>query len=192
MPRQSIISKVRDELQTKGYAIKSQQSRDWMRKQFRSVTMQPAMLKESGYEQKGNVKHGRMYFYHYDPKFKHVLPFYDRFPLTIILERYNDGFLGLNLHYFPPKYRIALLDRLYMFTNNNKFDESTRFKMTYRMLNSIKKTRVAKPCVKRYLYAHMRSKFIEIPSRDWELATYLPVEQFKKVKKSVIYKNTPW
>ena len=42
---------------------------------------------------------GKMYFYFYDPKYKAVLPIYDRFPLVIPIEPYPDGFLGLNLHY---------------------------------------------------------------------------------------------
>ena len=50
---------------------------------------------------------GRMYFYHYDPKYKDVLPVYDKFPLVIPMEMYSDGFLGLNLHYLDPYSRLA-------------------------------------------------------------------------------------
>ena len=37
----------------------------------------------------------------YDPKYKKTLPYYDTFPLVLPLERYSDGFLGLNFHYLP-------------------------------------------------------------------------------------------
>ena len=48
---------------------------------------------------KDNTVIGRMYFFWYDPKLKDVLPVYDRFPMVFPIERYSDGFLGLNLHY---------------------------------------------------------------------------------------------
>jgi len=44
---------------------------------------------------------GRLNMFFYDPKFKKTLPYYDTFPLVLPLERYDDGFLGINLHYLP-------------------------------------------------------------------------------------------
>ena len=41
---------------------------------------------------------GRMYFFYYDAKNKDKLPQWDRFPLVLPIERYGNGFLGLNLH----------------------------------------------------------------------------------------------
>jgi hypothetical protein len=55
---------------------------------------------------------GALYFFVYDPKGKHDLPYYDRFPLVMPLQRYDDGFLGLNLHYLPLKYRVAFMRKL--------------------------------------------------------------------------------
>ena len=48
----------------------------------------------------------------YDPKYKKTLPYYDTFPLVLPLERYNDGFLGLNFHYLPIPLRVRLLDKI--------------------------------------------------------------------------------
>ena len=45
-------------------------------------------------------------------KLKNKLPYYDRFPLTLPIEQYSDGFLGINLHYLSILMRIRLLDRL--------------------------------------------------------------------------------
>ena len=42
---------------------------------------------------------GSMYMYFYDPKHKATLPYYDRFPLTIVVGEAPGGFYGLNLHY---------------------------------------------------------------------------------------------
>ena len=65
-----------------------------------------------------------MFFY--DPKLKATLPYYDRFPLVLPLKRFQMVFLGINFHYLPIPLRIRLLDRLVDFSNNTKFDESTK------------------------------------------------------------------
>ena len=55
---------------------------------------------------------GGLYFFYYNPKGKGDMPYYDIFPLVIPLHRYNDGFLGLNLHYLPITYRLRLMTKL--------------------------------------------------------------------------------
>ena len=40
--------------------------------------------------------YGRLNMFFYDPKFKKTLPYYDTFPLVLPLEKYTDGFLGIN------------------------------------------------------------------------------------------------
>ena len=66
------------------------------------------------------IEMGKMYLFNYDPKHKQTLPYYDTYPLTIPIERYNDGFLGLNLHYLPPKIRLTLLERLLELTTTKR------------------------------------------------------------------------
>ena len=39
-----------------------------------------------------------LHMFFYDPKTKLKLPYYDRFPLVMPIERYSDGFLGINFH----------------------------------------------------------------------------------------------
>ena len=53
---------------------------------------------------------GNMYMFFYDPKYKETLPYYDGFPLIIMLGPAKGGFMGLNLHYLPPAVRARLLD----------------------------------------------------------------------------------
>ncbi len=120
---------------------------------------------------------GRMYFYNYDPKYKEVLPVYDKFPLVIPMETYSDGFLGLNLHYLDPYSRLALLDRLHDFINNDKYDETTRFRLSYRLLSSSRRFKLIEPCIKRYLYQHIMSPIIYIEPSQWETAIFLPTEK---------------
>jgi hypothetical protein len=130
---------------------------------------------------------GKMYFFFYDPKTKDSLPYYDRFPLVIPIERYSDGFLGLNLHYIHPKQRIILLDKLSDTATNKRFDEKTKLRLSYQYLASASTALQAMPCIKRYLFSHLTSRFLEIPADEWDIAALLPVEQFEKASKSKVY-----
>ena len=80
---------------------------------------------------------GLLNMFVYDPKLKDKLPYYDTFPLVLPIEDYNNGFLGINLHYLSIPMRIRLLDRLIETANNKKFDESTSLNANYRALKKI-------------------------------------------------------
>lgn len=122
---------------------------------------------------------GRMYFFYYDPKFKKTLPMYDRFPLVFPIEPYSDGFLGLNLHYISPGERAWLIGKLSDFRNNKNMTDKTRLRLSYDLLSTSKKlASTARPCIKRYLFSHVRSKFVEITPNEWQKAIDLPVAMF--------------
>ena len=133
---------------------------------------------------------GCLYFFYYDPKLKADLPYYDRFPLVLVLERYPDGFLGLNLHYLPLKYRVAFLDKLLDYAVWNENDDPQRVRITYDILNASKRFRSFKPCIKRYLTQHVKSKILAVQPNEWEVATFLPVHQFKGAKPEQIWKES--
>lgn len=127
----------------------------------------------------GSTIVGKVYFYKYDPKWKAILPKYDMFPLTVIIEPYSNGFLGLNLHYLSVGERIALLDELSEFASNDMLDETTRFLISYKRLKATSMAfSLAKPCVKRYLWTHCRSKFVEVYPTEFDKAVQLPVEDW--------------
>lgn len=122
---------------------------------------------------------GRLYFFKYDPKWKHKLAKYDMFPLVFPIEMYEDGFLGLNLHYLSMGERFVLLSRLTAYQNNQKLDSTTRLKLSYQLIASTKKLNsLTRPCIKRYLYGHVRSKFIEVYADEYDRAIQLPVEDW--------------
>lgn len=122
---------------------------------------------------------GKMYFFSYDPKHKDKLPVYDRFPLVFPIERYSDGFLGLNLHYLGASERQVLLDKLTDYRTNNKYNEMTKLRLSYDLLSSTKKLNsLIRPCIKRYLFSHVRSKFVEVTANEWSNAINLPVQMF--------------
>ena len=74
-----------------------------------------------------------------------TLPYYDTFPLVLPLEDYNDGFLGINFHYLPIPLRMRLLDKVVDFSNNTKFDKTTRLNVSY---NAVKRSKIIRPTIK--------------------------------------------
>ena len=121
--------------------------------------------------------YGKLNMFFYDPKHKKKLPYYDTFPLVLPIEKYPDGFLGINMHYLPIPLRIRLLDGLVDFSNNTKFDESTRLIVDYSKLKNIS---LIKPTLHRYLAGHTKSQFRRIDANEFTIATLLPVQRFKK------------
>ena len=87
-------------------------------------------LIKDAYAKKGGLTSrmwlGRMYFFVYNPKHKATLPYYDMFPLVLPVERYSDGFLGINFHYLAPKDRAFLLDEIKVFLNDKSLSENPR------------------------------------------------------------------
>ena len=133
---------------------------------------------------------GNMYMYFYDPKTKKTLPYYDRFPLTILVEPAPGGFYGLNLHYLRPDIRAAFLDELMKTAPKKVTDRSRLVKMRYKLLAGVRRYKEFKPCFKHYLTDHVKSKIVRVPMTDWELAIFLPTEQFRKAAKSTVFKDS--
>jgi hypothetical protein len=124
---------------------------------------------------------GKMYLFRYDPKLKNVLPYYDTYPLIFPIEFYSDGFLGINLHYLPPLLRGKLMDSLLSDkVNNNKYNSTTKLKISYAILKSASEHAYFKPCVKRYLFSHRASLFLYIAPEEWNIAMMLPLQKFAK------------
>jgi hypothetical protein len=123
--------------------------------------------------------YGRLNMFTYNPKHRKTLPYYDTFPLVLPLERYPDGFLGINLHYLNINQRIRLLDRLVDFSSNTKFDESTRL-MVLGKYQRLSKIRGVRPTIHRYLAGNVMSHFRRIDADEFTVATLLPVQRFKK------------
>ena len=166
----------------------------WLRQRYNDVTQNS--VKSTNFINEADAKRnigkvGRMYMFVYDPKGKKELPFYDRFPLIFMVEPAGDGFYGLNLHYLPPILRGKLLDALYeTLVNGVVGNETTRLKITYKLLKAAARFRLFKPCFKHYLFKHMRSKFVYVPPEQWDMTVFLPTEQFKKATKDQVWKDS--
>ena len=125
------------------------------------------------------IRPGEMYLFMYDPKLKKTLPYYDAVPLVLPFKTLKDGFLGINLHYLPYLARFKLLGELNKLTLDKRINENTRIQISWQILNSSSKYLAATACVKHYLNAHLRSRFLKINYTDWITASMLPVERFK-------------
>ena len=110
---------------------------------------------------------GNMYMFLYDPKYKETLPYYDRFPLIIMMGPAKGGFMGLNLHYLHPIPRAKALDA---FLGNGSIPG-----------------KYIRPMQKHYLTSHVRSRFALVEEPEWEIATFLPTAQFEKAHPNKIY-----
>ena len=192
---ESYLDKLKDAIKTNSVTAKARAAGDWFRSivnrtkgQFSSETPQSILSKQESTVTSSVL--GKMYFYSYDPKWKDVLPWYDTFPLVFPIEKYTDGFLGLNFHYLAPKHRAILMDQLKAFANNKKYDETTKLKLTYNMLKGFTKIKRAKPTVHRYLTSNVRSKYVLVNADEWEVALFLPVERFKKASKKQVWAHS--
>ena len=110
------------------------------------------LLGDDALDPQGKSVIGEMYMYLYDPKLKKELPYYDRFPLVFPFKRgftrqraiEGGSFLGINLHYLPPQLRARLMDGLYTISTDKTFDENTRIRLSYNILNKASKFRFFK------------------------------------------------
>ena len=131
-----------------------------------------------------------MFFFKYDAKGKAYLPKYDKFPLVMPLKRESDGFIGLNLHYLPLRYRIAFMRKMLPFAVYDENDEIKRVRITYEILSAAKRYKEFRPCLKRYLTSQMRSRVLAVMPEEWDVALMLPVQQFKKAKPQEVWQDS--
>jgi len=185
-----LIDRIKESLAKSGYEPRSREARSWLKSKVPTLRPTKGDLMRDRERLRNKSIIGRMYFYYYDPKTKDSLPYYDRFPLVIPIERYPDGFLGLNLHYLHPKRRIILLDKLSTILNNHDYDETTRLRISYDFLKRASKIYEATPCIKRYLSSHVQSRFLEITADEWDIAVMLPVESFAKASASKVWSES--
>lgn len=175
------------DLQQKGQA--------WFKKVVLGFATNATLLQSQGIGKViGVPRLGRPTFHWYDPKLKDVLPYYDRFPLTIPLNYYDDGYLGLNLHYLPPGARLSFFEELAEYENRKgSFDtfksallrdygRTNVLGITYPKLKQAIQLDAYKVCIKRYLFSHVRSPFLDLDPKYWEDVVMLPVQRFAKGK----------
>ena len=185
-----LIDRIKQSLAKEGLEPRTRYAREWLNSKLKNLNPSPAALIIDRQRLRDKTFIGKMYFYYYDPKTKDSMPYYDRFPLVIPIEQYSDGFLGLNLHYIHPRQRIILLDKLSKTATNKNFDDKTKLRISYEYLKSASSAFEAMPCIKRYLFSQINSRFIEITADEWDIAALLPTETIVGASESKVYADS--
>ena len=191
------MAKLFDEILSKGIRAgqipaREASAREWFRntaKNYGAVN-ERNLLKSDPDRLTARPRVGEMYMFTYDAKHKAKLPYYDKFPLIFPYKKVKGGFMGINLHYLPHAYRAELMDALYDLSSNKKYDETTRLRLNYNVLNSASKFENFKPCVKHYLTSQLRSRFLYIYPSEWDVALFLPTERFQGARKTTVWADS--
>ena len=128
---------------------------------------------------KRRVSLGDLFCYYYNPKYRKTLPYYDMFPMIMLLSAEKETFLGINFHYLRPKWRAILLDRV-----------TAKIGGGLPKWNKLRQIRQIAPTIKRYRYDHIMRKVIPIEEDEQEIAIFLPTERFKKSGKAKVWSES--
>ena len=189
----SLLSKFEGGLRFNEIESYTSKARTWYMNELKTIRVnRQTLLKDSETIKKSRPLPGRMFMFFYDPKHKDTLPYYDRFPLILMVDsaKPKKGFYGLNFHYLDYRKRAILLERLLKYSNNKKYDESTRLQLSYNLLKGASRLAAFKPCFKHYLPEQITSQVKMVPAEYWETALFFPSEQFKKETKSTVFSKS--
>ena len=174
----NIFQKITKEMMQVGYAVRNYNSITWFRKNIENLFFRNKQ--RARIEKMTTPAIGKMFLMSYSPKHWKTLPYYDIYPLIFIVKFLPDGFLAINLHYLGPPDRALLMNELLKIdTNNDKMDESTRLKLSFKVLTRMAHRKRASVCIKRYLYSNIHNIGM-IPSSEWINAMGLPLEGFRR------------
>jgi hypothetical protein len=65
-----------------------------------------------------------------------------------------------------------------------------RMRVSYDILNSSKRFREFRPCLKKYLFGYVQSKMLAVQPDEWDIAAFLPVQQFKKATVNEVWQDS--
>ena len=128
---------------------------------------------------KRRVSLGDLFCYYYNPKYRKTLPYYDMFPMIMLLSAEKETFLGINFHYLRPKWRAILLDRV-----------TAKIGGGIPKWSKLRKIRQIAPTIKRYRFDHIMRKVVPIEEDEQEIAIFLPTERFRKSGKAKVWSES--
>lgn len=148
------------------------------------------------------LRPGRMYMFKYMPKMAKQLPYWDMFPVGLVMNTYPEKgyFSMLNFHYLPPILRAELMDSLYPFVifpgvEQKDIGSSMRTRLNTDRIdwNFMKKRlqmRGVVPAWKRYDYKQVVGNYLYIPPIGWDTIVMLPVERMRKSGINKVWQNS--
>ena len=143
-----------------------------------------------GKQTRTNPIPSNMVVFTYDPKLKEELPYYDNFPMVIILSVESDRFTGLNVHYMEPKHRLILINKLLKIDKDKSYTKQDKLRVSWQLVKSFSDLPMIKNCIKCYLISHLKSNVGTVSAEDWKYAVYLPLERFKKADKRRVWSDS--
>jgi hypothetical protein len=192
--QESFLSKVSDAIKTGTVGKEVQRSARWfqdkikglkgdLRNRFSSTNAAKFYREADNKVEKAILKKrielGDLFCYYYNPKYRATLPYYDMFPMIMLLSAEKETFLGINFHYLRPKWRAILLDRV-----------TARIGGGLPKWSKLRNIRQIAPTIKRYRYDHIMRKVVPIKEDEQEIAIFLPTERFRKAGKSKIWSES--
>lgn len=114
---------------------------------------------------KTKVQIGHIYMFAYSAT---TVNYWDSYPLSLIIHRYNDGFLGLSLHYLPPKMREFFIKKI-LIGNYQSLKKGGPANVSYGDIKDANNLfyREGITIIRRYLAVNIKSKIAEIPYTEW-------------------------
>ena len=192
--QESFLSKVSDAIKTGTVGQEVRRSAQWfqdkikglkggLRNQFSSTNAakfyREAETKVNPNLLKRRAELGDLFCYYYNPKYRATLPYYDMFPMIMLISAEKDTFLGINFHYLRPKWRAVLLDRVTAKLGNG-----------LPRWSKLRQIRQIAPTIKRYRFDHIMRRVVPIEENEQEIAIFLPTERFKKSAKARVWADS--
>ena len=192
--QESFLSKVSDAIKTGTVGQEVRRSAQWfqdkikglkggLRNQFSSTNAakfyREAETKVNPNLLKRRAELGDLFCYYYNPKYRTTLPYYDMFPMIMLLSAEKETFLGINFHYLRPKWRAVLLDRV-----------SAKLGSGLPRWSKLRQIRQIAPTIKRYRFDHIMRRVVPIEENEQEIAIFLPTERFKKSAKAKVWADS--
>jgi hypothetical protein len=138
-------------------------------------------IKPSAYKR---ARFGFPMLFKYSPKWASTLPYYDVHPMPILLAKYPDGFLGLNIHYLPWAKRLQLADRLVRSAKNKNRISYGQIKRAWQSLKL--PVGYSYLIIRRYLVSHIQTNIAVFTWDTYRAAAVnIPGKWRKKSEKAV-------
>jgi hypothetical protein len=190
LTEESFFQKAHKQAKQNNIISRSPRAREWYHDYAAEygANFRSGQMMRGGGKRISDVKLGRMYFFRYTSQSsasgRDILQtkdeIYDAFPLVFCLAEYPNLIEAFNFHYMEPALRARLLGKMFMYLNNEDFNNKTKlFASKFRkVIQDNRLFRHAKAAYKTYKPGRIRSKILEVHPLDWELAIMLPTERF--------------
>ena len=188
----NVFDKVFERLKDEDINPRSEASRNWFLDKVDFISKnisRDRLIRQDPMSPVAKVMPGMMYMFYYDPKHSKTLPYYDSFPLVILIDMDSTGMTGLNLHYLPVHLRqklfYGLLNRV-----SGVIDEKAYINITYDFLKNTRSLKEYRPCYKKYLTGQIRGSIAKVPANEWETAVHLPLALFRKQNEDTVHRRS--